>query len=414
MAPFGELPHMLTALQVRELKPGGQRKHYDGRGLYLEVREASEGAVSKWWRFKYRFDGKEKLLALGTYPEISLARAREKRDEARALLDRGIDPARARKDEAAARAAALVNTFEAAARAWLAHRAGKWKAGTRDLIEASLENHVFGHIGRRPLGDIKPADVRHIVKAIEAAGASDTARRVFQRVRAVFRYAIADGLVEADPTYALKPAEILKPHRVQHRAALSEADAPEFLRKLEAYEGEPTTKGALELLVLTAARPGEVRGAAWEEFDFSRALWRIPGARMKMGTEHLIPLSTQARAVLERMRAFSGQGKLVFPSPFYPQKTLSENTLNSALARLGYKGLATAHGMRTLFSTAANEAGWPGDLVEKQLAHEERNEVRAAYNRAKHVAERARLMQWWADRLDELRRGAEVLPFKAA
>lgn len=405
----------LTDTQIKKVKPGAKPvKLYDERGLYLEVRATAAGGTAKWWRLKYRLDGKEKLLSLGTYPDTGLAEARGKRDTARGLLAKGIDPSQARKDDKTARAAAALNNVEAVARAWLKERQGAWTPGTLDAITASLENHVFPDCGPRPISEIKPGDVRRVVKAIEATGASETAGRVFQRLRSIFRFAIAHELLETDPTYSLKPSEILKPRKAQHRAALSERDAPAFLRKLEAYEGDPHTKGALGLLVLTAVRPGEVRGARWAEFDTDRALWRIPGERMKMKVEHLVPLSTQALALIEAMRPLSGERDLVFPSPFYPGKPLSENTLNSALARMGYKGIATAHGMRTLFSTCANEAGWSGDVIEKQLAHDERDEVRAAYNRAQHLVERAKLMQWYADHLDQLRKGAEVIPFKAA
>ena len=405
----------LTDTQIKKAKPGEKPvRLYDERGLYLEVRATAAGGAAKWWRLKYRLDGKEKLLSLGTYPDTGLADARSKRDTARELVAKGIDPSQARKDDKAARAAASLNNLEAVTRAWLKERQGAWTAGTLNAITASLENHVFPDCGPTPISEIKPGDVRRIVKAVEATGASETAGRVFQRLRSIFRFAIAHELLETDPTYSLKPGEILKPRKAQHRAALSEREAPAFLRKLEAYEGDPHTKGALGLLVLTAVRPGEVRGARWVEFDTARALWRIPGERMKMKVEHLVPLSTQALALLEVMRPLSGERELVFPSPFYPAKPLSENTLNSALARMGYKGIATAHGMRTLFSTCANEAGWSGDVIEKQLAHDERDEVRAAYNRAQHLIERAKLMQWYADHLDQLRNGAEVLPFKAA
>lgn len=406
---------MLTDTEVRKAKPSERpRRLYDERGLYLEVRPTTTSIAAKWWRLKYRFDGKEKLLSLGTYPDVSLAQARERRDQAREQMARGVDPGRARKDAKASRAVALQRTVEPVTRAWLKEKSSGWKPGTLAAITASFENHVFPDIGTTPIADVRPADLRRVVKMVEATGAGETAGRVFQRLRAVFRYALAHELLESDPTYSLRPSEILKPRKVTHRAALSEREAPAFLRKLRAYEGDPTTSAALELLVLTAVRPGELRGARWEEFELDKALWRIPAERMKMETEHLVPLSTQAIATIERMRPISGTRALLFPSPFYPDKSLSENTFNGALARMGYKGIATAHGMRTLFSTCANEAGWNGDLIEKQLAHEERDDVRAAYNRAKHVSERAKLMQWWADHLDKLRAGAEVIPFKAA
>jgi integrase len=422
---------MLTDTQIKKAKPGEKRKLYDERGLYLEVRATADGKTSKWWRFKYRFDGKEKLLSLGTYPDVPLAGrwideakrergdrsgylkgARDLRDEARELVAQGTDPSQSRKAEKTAARAAVLSTLKAVSEAWLKDRASAWKAGTLDAITSSLENHVYPELGGMPIATIKPADVRRVIKAIEATGASETAGRVFQRLRSIFRYSLAHELLEADPTYALKPAEILKPRKVQHRAALSESEAPEFLRRLEDYEGDVATKAALKLLVLTAVRPGELRGAEWSEVDTESAMWRIPGARMKMQTEHLVPLSTQAIAVLNHIKTVSGDRALVFPSPFYPDKALSENTLNSALARMGYKGIATAHGMRTLFSTCANEAGWNGDLIEKQLAHEERDDVRAAYNRAQHVAERRKLMQWWGDKVDQLRKSAKVRPIK--
>jgi len=210
----------------------------------------------------------------------------------------------------------------------------------------------------------------------------------------------------------LVPGELLKPRDVTNRAALPERELPGFLTRLERYEGDATTKHALQLLVLTAARPGEVRGARWEEFDLAGAVWTIPGERMKMGTEHRVPLSRQALAVLGAQQLLSSHRDLVFPSPHYPGKSLSENTFNSALARLGFKGMATSHGFRAVFSTIANEAGWNGDVIERQLAHIERNKVRAAYHRSTYTAERVRLMQWWADLLDQRCTGGNVVPLQ--
>jgi integrase len=401
----------LTDTAIRNVKPGEKPvRLFDGGGLYLEV--APSGG--KWWRLKYRIHGKEKRLSLGTYPEVGLRDARDRRDEARRLLAAGTDPSAVRKAERTVQKIAALNTLEAVSRDWLKHRASAWTPGTLEAITSSLENHVFKTLGARPVAEIQPADIRHVVQAVERTGAGETAGRVFQRLRAIYRYAVAHDLVSTDPTYPLKPAEILKPRRVSHRASLPESAVPEFLGKLKAYAGDPVTRAALELLMLTAVRPGEVRGARWDEFDRDRALWRIPAERMKMATEHLVPLSRQALTVLSQVEPISGTGELVFPSPFYPEKPISDGTLNSALARMGYKGIATAHGFRTLFSTCANEAGWNGDIVERQLAHEERDEVRGAYNRAQWLADRTRLMQWWADHLDSLRRRGEVIPLRAA
>jgi integrase len=401
----------LTDPFIRAQKPSPKaQKHYDGGGLYLEV--SPKGG--KWWRLKFRFAGKEKRISLGTYPDTGLAGARDKRDKARKLLADGIDPSAMRKAERTAQRAEAANTFEPVARAWLQHRASGWAERTQAIALASLENDVFPVLGKMKLSAIQPSDIRDLVKSIEARGAGETAGRVFQRLRAVFRYAIAHDNTATDPTYPLKPGEIFKKRTVKHRAALAERDVPAYLHRLSGYDGDPSTKLALQLLMLTAVRPGELRGARWSEIDTDRALWRIPAERMKMKTEHIVPLSPQALATLVKMQALSGNDTLVFPSPFYPGKPLSDGTLNSALARMGYKGIATAHGFRTLFSTSANEAGWKGDLIEKQLAHEERDEVRGSYNRALWLEDRTKLMKWWADRLDQLRKGAEVLPFKAA
>jgi integrase len=402
----------LTDTRVKNAKHSGSAvgdKLTDGDGLYLLVR-----ATGKYWRLNYRFQGKQKTLALGVYPAVTLADARDRRLSARKLLADGTDPSDARKTQKAATKAATLNTFKAVADAWLEKNAIGWDASTHDKLKASLANHAFPRIGHMPVNSVRPADVRELVQKVEASGAGVTAGRVFQRIRAVYRYAVAHELAESDPTYPLKLSEILKPQTVRHRAALAEREVPKFLRQLGDYQGDPNTRAALELLMLTAVRPGELRGARWEEIDTDRALWRIPAARMKMKTEHTVPLSVQALAVLARVRLSVTATGLVFPSPFYPGKPLSENTLNSAMARMGYKGIATAHGFRTLFSTCANEASWPSDVIEKQLAHEDRDGVRAAYNRASWLPERTKLLQWWADHLDKLAKGADVIPLKTA
>ena len=390
----------LTDSKLRSLKrPERPQRIFDGDGLYIELRPNG----GKWWRFKYRFDGKEKSLSFGTYPEVPLALARARHAEARQVLAAGTDPSAARQQAKQARQEAAVNTLETVSRHWLAHRASAWTPGTLEAITASLENHVFPALGARPIRDVTARDIKAVVQAIDRHGAGETAGRVFQRLRSIYRYALSEDLVEADPTYPLKPSEIFKPRNTSHRLALAERDMPAFYRKLDAYEGDLSTKAALELLILTAVRPGELRGARWKEIDESRPLWRIPAERMKMATEHLVPLSTQALIVLESIKSVSGGQEFVFPSPFYPGKSLSDGTLNSALARLGYKGIATAHGFRTLFSTCANEAGWNSDVIEKQLSHEERDDVRGAYNRAQWLPERVKLMQWWANHLQTLR-----------
>jgi integrase len=256
-----------------------------------------------------------------------------------------------------------------------------------------------------PIAEIRARHVAAVVRAIESRGVGETAARVLQRIRAVFRFAVVHEWLDTNPTLDVRADELLKPRQVKHRAALPEAELASFLARLDTYDGEPATASALRLLLLTVVRPGELRGARWDEIDLDAARWRIPAERMKMGAEHLVPLSRQAVELLRAAEPMRDPSGLVFPSPYYPGKPLSENTLNSALARMGYKGIATAHGFRALFSTVANECGHDSDVIERQLAHVERNEVRAAYNRATYVAERAALAQWWADYLDGKRAG---------
>jgi integrase len=384
----------LTDAELRNLTEPG--KHFDGAGLYLELTAAG----GRYWRMKYRFGGKEKRLAFGVYPGVSLKAARDKATEARKVLQLGGDPGLLRKAEKARAAHESVNTLEAVASDWMKHQAARWDLETAGRIRASLENDIFKKLGSRPLASIKPGEVMAAVKAIEKRGASDQAGRVLQRVKAVYRWAVIHERIEANQMLDLVPSEILQPRQVQHRAAMSDKELPIFLPKLAAYDGDPSTAHALRLLILTATRPGETRGARWAEFDLDAAVWTIPAERMKMRNEHLVPLSSQAVDVLRTMQALSGGRELVFPSPSYPSKPLSENTFNSALARMGYKNTATAHGFRALFSTVANECGWNPDVIERQLAHKEANEVRAAYHRSAYMEERVRLMQWWADYLD--------------
>ena len=392
----------LSDVKLRNLVQPG--KHFDGGGLYLEVTPAG----GRYWRLKYRFAGKEKRLAFGVYPEVSLKAARERRAEARAVLDRGDDPAAAKREAKAKAEREAVITFRSVTAAWLDHQSAKWTPDTREAIRISLETHAFPALADLPLASIRPRDVASVVRAIEAGGAGETAGRVLQRIRAVFRHAVVHELIESNPMLDLRPSELLKPRQVRHRAAMTDKDLPQFLADFAAFDGDATTKAALRLLMLTALRPGELRGLRWAEVDTDAAEIRIPGERMKMKAPHVVPLSRQALEAIEAMRPISGQRELVFPSPYYPGQTLSENTLNSALAAMGYKGKHSAHGFRSLFSTIANECGHDADVIERQLAHKERNEVRAAYHRAAYLPERAKLMQWWADRIDG-RKGGKVV-----
>jgi integrase len=397
----------LSDSRLRSLKEPG--KHFDGGGLFLHVAENG----GRYWRLKYRVAGREKLLALGVYPDVTLKEARERREDARRALARGEDPGEMKRAAKVQAEHEARHPFRAVAEAWLKHQAPGWAPITLERIESAFASHVYPTIGERYIGDIKPREVAAVAKAVEATGAADMAARVFQRVRSVFRYAVVHELIDSNPMLDLKPAELLKPRQVRHRAALSAKELPEYLAKLDAYEGEPTTIAALRLLMLTALRPGELRALRWAWIDTEAAELRIPAEAMKMKAAHVVPLSRQAVALIEAQRKVSGAGELVLPSPFYPGHPLSENTLNSALARLGYKGAHTAHGCRAVFSTIANEAGHRPDVIERQLAHVERNQVRAAYNRSEYLAERRRLLQWWADYLDGAR-GGNVVPIGAA
>ena len=392
----------LTDAQLRKLSTPG--KHFDGGGLYLELTAAG----GRYWRLKYRIAGKEKRLALGVYPAIGLKEARDLAAQARQAIQAGDDPGELRKTAKAQAVHEAVNTFRAVADEWIAHQSARWTPGTRERIRASLDANILKTLGTRPLASIKPLEVMTAVKAIEARNACDQAGRVLQRVKAIFRWAVIHRRIDSNPMLDLVQSEILKPRATKHRAALPDKELPTFLVQLDAYDGDPHTVHALRLLILTATRPGEVRGARWAEVDMDAAMWIIPAERMKMRHEHRVPLSHQAIALLQAMQPYSGGGELIFPSPYYPSKPLSENTLNSAIARMGYKNIATAHGFRAMFSTIANETGWRADVIERQLAHKERNEVRAAYHRSTYLAERAKLLQWWADYLDGRKAGNVV------
>nr|AAK49816.1 integrase-like gene 1 [Escherichia coli] len=392
----------LTDLKVRSLTTPG--RYADGGGMYLQI-TASGG---RYWRMKYRHGGKEKLLAFGVYPLVGIKEARDKLFYAKQALSRGEDPGATKKLAKFQAEQDAANTFKAVAEDWLDHQAGRWEAITLSRTRASLEADVYPTLGSLPISSITPRQVMDVVKKIEKRGASEIATRVLQRIKSIFRYGTTHQRIERNTMADLVPSEILKPRRVQHRAALAPAQLPEFLKKLASYEGEPHTVNALHLLMLTAARPGEVRGARWDEIDLKAKLWRIPPERMKMRSEHVVPLSSEAVAAIEAMRPLSGNRDLVFPSPFYPSKPLSENTFNSAMARMGYKYLATAHGFRALFSTVANESGWSADAIERQLAHAERNQVRAAYDRGVRLPERVKMMNWWAQYLAERKAGKAI------
>jgi integrase len=398
---------MLTEITLRSLKSREKPyKVYDERGLYLQVFPAG----GRLWRLKYRVAGREKLLALGSYPDVGLKRAREKRDEARKLVADGVDPSAKRRAEKSANA----NTFEAIGREWIELQRKKLSTRTFARNLRFLEEFLFPAIGRHPIGAIRAPDLLAALKRIEADGHHETAHRVRAIAGNVFRYGIVTGRAEHDLSTDLRGA--LAPVVTTNRAAITDpARIGELLRAIHAYSGQPATQAALKLAPLTFVRPGELRGAEWSEFNLGaeHPEWRIPASRMKMDEEHVVPLSRQAVAVLREVEPLTGDGRLVFPSLRGAHRPISENTVNVALRTLGYSGNdMTGHGFRAMASTCLNEQGFPPDVIELQLAHAERNEVRAAYNRASRMADRRKMMQAWADYLDGLRLGAKVTPFR--
>ena len=382
-------------------------KLFDGEGLYLLVTPAGQ----KYWRLKYRFSGKEKLLAIGVYPDVSLADARVKRTDARKLLANNQDPSLVKKEQAREERIKVGNTFEAMAREWHEQQTRKWKDSHAVRVITSLEQNIFPSLGTRPIAEITAAELLDVIRAMEKRDALDLASRVLQRCSAVFRYAIVSQRTRTNPAADLHGA--LKVPKRKHYPALSAQDLPEFLIKLEQFDGYETTKLAIKLLMLTFVRTGELRAAKWSEFDLPGKLWRIPADRMKMGVEHLVPLSDQAIEVLERLQYLTGAYDLVFPGRSKTDKPMSENTVLYGLYRMGYHSRATGHGFRTTASTVLNELGFDSDAIERQLAHGEKDKVRAAYNRAKYLDKRKAMMQAWADYLDGKNDSKNVVPIRS-
>jgi len=386
----------LTNTAIRSAKPQSKPfKLSDGGGLFLLVQPNG----SKWWRYKYRFGGKEKLLALGSYPEVSLAEVRELHYKARKALAAGIDPGEKKKEAKQKLRSKVESDFETVAREYHEQHLHEWNPRyARDVINR-LETHLFPKFGKKPIADITSLDVLDALRVIEKAGALDMAQRMMQTCAQVFRYAVTTGRVERNPVTDLRGA--LKAPVRKHHAYLDANQLPEYLKKLEAYQGEPQTKLALRFLLLTFVRTTELRGALWKEISFENADWRIPAERMKMKDPHIVPLSRQAIAVLKELQKLTGHREHVFPNQNNPKTFMSENTMLYALYRMGYHSRTTGHGFRATASTILNEHGFQPDLIERQLAHCERNKVRAAYNHAQYLPERRKMMQWWADYLDE-------------
>jgi integrase len=391
---------MLSKLLIEKTKHGSKTiRLWDGRGMYLEI--SPKGG--KWWRFKYWFDGRERRMSLGVYPDVSLADAREKREEARRKVAAGVDPAEVRKAAAIALVESTENTFEAIAREWFGLFSKQWVGAHADKIIRRLELNVFPWIGTRPVKAITAPELLAVLRRVESRGANETAHRALQVCGRIFRFAVATGRAERDPSRDLSGA--LAPTKEKHLASITDPEGVgSLLRAIDAYSGSWITRCALRLSPLVFVRPGELRAAQWSEFDFEKAEWRIPATRMKMRVQHVVPLSTQAIAVLRDLQPLTGRFAFAFPGVRSRFRPMSENTITAALRRMAYSGQdMTGHGFRSMASTLLNEQGWNRDAIERQLSHGERDAVRAAYNYAQHLPERRKMMQAWADYLDQLK-----------
>ena len=400
----------LSDTMIRQSKAGDvDRKLADGKGLYLLVTATG----SKLWRLKYRADGKEKKLALGSYPGVSLKDARAKCDEARRVTQAGADPAVVKREARVAKRIAGANTFAVVADEYIAKLEAEGKAAVTVGKTRWLLSKLTPALGTRPVADITPHELLTILKASERAGHRETARRLRSFASRVFRYAVATARATADPAQPLQGA-LVSPIAKHHAAITDPVAFGGLLRAMEGYSGQPVTRLALRFTAHVFQRPGEERQAEWSEFDFDKALWTIPATRMKQRQPHRVPLSEQALTILREAKALSGDGRYVFPKLGSPLKPMCENAINGALRRMGYgPDDMTAHGFRSTASSLLNESGkWSADAIERARSHADANQVRAAYHRGAHWPERVEMAQWWSDHLETLRCGATVIPFR--
>jgi integrase len=401
----------LTDTEIRRSKPAEKAyKLFDSGGLHLLVTPSG----GRLWRWKYRFEGTEKQLALGSYPALSLADARERHAKARKQLANGIDPMAERKAEKTAVLVATKHTFQKIAEQWLEHWRGNKSARHSETTRNRLKVNVYPVLGTRPINEIEPMELVQLAKSIESRGASDMAKRILQVMGMVFRYAVAHGYAKRNPAAEIRPSDILKPTRKTNMARIDAKELPALLRAIEVYKGRQLTRLAIKLMAFTFVRTSELIGARWDEFDFDDRRWYIPAERMKMKTPHIVPLSSQAIEVLDLLRTISGDCELVFPGEQDFRKPMSNMTILKALERMGYKGRMTGHGFRGVASTILHEQGYNHDHIELQLAHAPRNEVSAAYNHALYLEPRGKMMQDWSDFLERTQRGGKVIPFRGS
>lgn len=402
---------MLTDPKCKNATSEGKaiRKLADGGGLYLWV--YADGR--KYWRLRYWLGGKEKSLSLGVYPDVGLKAARTKREAERKHLDNRLDPSAERKADKLRTRAALENSFEAVATEWSGKQSHTWVATHALDVKRRLEKNIYPFLGRRPIAAIDAPELLAAVRKIEGRGAHDLAHRVLSVCGQVFRYGVATGRCKSDISKDLRGA--LTPHKKKKQPAVRPEELPALLRAIAGYDeiGDRQTRLAMELLALTFVRTNELIGAQWPEFDLDVCLWTIPAGRMKMKQEHLVPLSPQAVTILKELNEIGGGSNFVFPGR-NRDKPVSNNTMLFALYRLGYKGRMTGHGFRAVASTILNETGFRSEVIERQLAHSERDDVRAAYNRAEYMPERKKMMGHWADYLDSVRKTGAVVPIRSA
>ncbi|HCR0142565.1 TPA: tyrosine-type recombinase/integrase [Klebsiella aerogenes] len=388
----------LTDVKVKTAKP--KEKPYklaDGSGMYLLINTNG----SKYWRMKYRFAGKEKMLSIGVYPDISLADAREKRSEARKILAAGGDPGEVKKEEKIAQKMSLKSTFEAVAREWHQSKADRWSLRYRDEIIDTFEKDIFPYIGKRPIAEIRPMELLEALRRMEKRGVLEKMRKVRQRCGEVFRYAIVTGRAEYNPAPDLATA--LATPKKTHFPFLSAEEFPHFLKDLSGYTGSVITKTATQIIMLTGVRTQELRFAQWEDIDFEKRIWEIPAEVMKMKRPHIVPMSEQVVALFESLKPITGQYPLVFVGRNDRTKPISKESVNQVIELLGYKGRLTGHGFRHTMSTILHEEGFNSAWIETQLAHVDKNAIRGTYNHAQYLEGRREMMQWYGDFIDELR-----------
>jgi integrase len=402
---------VLTDTAIKRATTGEQDyKMADSGGLFLLVTKAG----GKLWRWKYRFEGKEKKMSFGQYPEVTLAEVRVLHANARRLLVSGVDPMSHRKSEKRAIRESDELPFRKIAAKWHEH----WKGGnSAHHVKATwsrLEANVFPAIGDRLITEIEAPEIVAIVKAIQDRGKLDIAKRALETTGQIFRYAVAHGLARRNPAGEIKPGDILKSRQKENHARVDAKELPTLLRAIEVYQGKHVTRLAMKVMAMTFVRTSELIGAKWEEFNLEAERWDVPAERMKMRTPHIVPLSRQTLDVLALLKQLNGNSELVFPGERDPKKPMSNMTILQALNRMGYKGRMTGHGFRGLASTLLHEQGWPHEHIELQLAHAPRNAVSAAYNHALYLEPRTKMMQEWSKFLEQTQRGGKVIPFRAS